>query len=142
MSQSISLLVVLSLCIGSIHGSDFSHASLTTTPTKLPSFVKGGRHCLSSSQSVSSFLLQVRGGGDRDPSGFYDEDNKKRSRRDDRYSSPNYDYRDENQNDDYFSQNGKYYEDDERYEDDSRYGREYDDRGARRTPSVSVLFVR
>lgn len=139
MSRLISLLAILSLCIGSIHGSDFSRAPLAA-PRKLPTFAKGGRRCLSSPESFSSFLLQVRGGGDRDPSGYYyDDDNRKRSRSDDRYSPPDFDYRDENRNDDYYAQDGKYYEDDGRYDDDRRYERDYDDRGARRTQAVSVL---
>lgn len=132
MSQ-LTLLATLTFCIGSIQGgSDFSHASLAA-PREVPTFVKGGRRCLSSPMSVSSFLLQVRGGSDRDPSGFYyDDDNIKRANSD-RYSPREYDYREEKRNDDYYSQDGNY------YEDDRRYDRDYDDRGAKRTASVRAF---
>lgn len=126
-------LATLTFCIGSIHGgSDFPHASLAA-PWKVPTFVKGGRRCLSSPMSVSSFLLQVRGGSDRDPSGFYDDDDNIKRAKSDRYSPPEYDYREEKRNDDYYSQDGNY------YEDDRRYDRDYDDRGAKRTPSVRAF---
>ena len=85
--------------------------------------------------SISSFLLQVRGGNDRDPRGFYyDDDDTIKRAKSDRYSPREYDYREEKRNDDYYYQDGN-------YEEDRRYDRDYDDRGVKRTPSVRSCFA-
>jgi hypothetical protein len=138
MSQLTLLATTLTFCVGSIHGagSDFFHTSLAA-PRKVPT-LDGRRCCLSSSRmSISSFLSQVRGGSsDRDPNGFYynDDDSTKRTKSN-RYSSREYDDREDKQNDDYYHQDRNYYEEERRYDD-----RDYDDRGVKRTPSVRVYI--
>ena len=151
MIHRLALIALVKFClVAGAHGAT-QHASLASREAwKLPSFVKGHR-VTSSPTSVSSFLLQVRGGSDnwgRDDtwdSGYpnYNEYNDtKKPKSDNRYSSQDYSYRDDKtayserrkpRGDDYYGDQDRNYPD----EDDPRYDRDYDDRGTR---SVSCLL--
>ena len=116
-------LITLSLA-PSVHGAQITLQFTRATQSnawKLPPFVKGGRAVQPPSRTVSSVLLQVRGGSDNrgDPSGYYYDDDYRKDktpRRRDEYE--------EKRADDYYygEQDRTYYEEDGRYE-------EYDDRG-------------
>lgn len=121
----LALLITLLACIPtSSHGAQISLQFTRATHSnawKIPSFVKGGRTIPKQqhpTQTISSLLLQVRGGSDNrgdPPGGYY---------RDDEYSSRRRPEYEEKRIDDYYcEQDGRsYYEEDRRYE-------EYDDRG-------------
>jgi hypothetical protein len=122
MLSSSSLLVAITLVLLSVQSLQGAQISLQFTrttqsnPWKLPSFAKGGRS-IQPSTTVSSLLLQVRGGSDQ----WYGDDDYRKER-------PNrreYGYEEEKKVDDYYygeQQDGRYYEDERRYD-------EYDDRG-------------
>jgi hypothetical protein len=122
MRSSSSLLVAITLILLSVQSLQGAQISLQFTrttqsnPWKLPSFARGGRS-IQPSTTVSSLLLQVRGGSDQ----WYGDDDYRKER-------PNrreYGYEEEKKVDDYYygeQQDGRYYEDERRYD-------EYDDRG-------------
>lgn len=117
------------------HGAQISLQFTRTTKSdrwKIPSFVKGGRIAQHQpTTTVSSVLLQVRGGsdnrGDGDPSGYYHDDDNYSSQRSppDRSPSKRPDYEEKRVDDYYYEgQDGSKY-----YEEDIRRYDEYDDRG-------------
>lgn len=124
MLSSSSSLVAITLILASIPQLQGAQISLQFTRAtqsnvrKLPSFAnRGGRSIQPLTTSVSSLLMQVRGGSDQ----WYGDDDY----RNERPKRKEYGYEEEKKVDDYYygeQQDGRYYEDERRYD-------EYDDRG-------------